>query len=314
MGKNIILLTLAALLGALISAGCSSIPKRHAVGVEMITTGPSDKPGVIIHTGSDRRLSFDAFIEEISSSRAILVGEVHDRADDHLVQVQILLGLAKGARPVHVGIEYLPWTLQAKVDEYLSGAASEEEFLRGANWIGNWGHPFYLARPVFLAARKWSAGIACLNAPREIVSKVAREGIKALSESERALIAAEIDLQDAEHRRYVRAVYDRHPHFSPGRYDYFYEAQCVWEDTMAEKAAGYLGARDGVMVILCGRGHIVEGFGIPERLRKRTGGKVVTVVPLSQESTFPRNIADYVWITGGGRPSRDMMEGRAGSP
>jgi uncharacterized iron-regulated protein len=279
----------------------------------MIALGPSDKAGVIIHTGSEKRLSFDAFMEEISSSRAVIVGEVHDKAEDHLVQLQILLGLAMGRRPVYVGIEYLPWTMQAKLDDYISGAASEEEFLRLTDWNGNWGYPFHLVRPVFLAARKWSVGIACLNAPKEIVMKVAREGIKGLNESERALIAAEIDLENVEHRRYVRAVFDRHPHFSPGKYDYFYEAQCVWEDTMAEKAASYLRGRDGVMVILCGRGHIVEGFGIPNRLRKRTEGKIVTVVPLTQHRPFSRNIADYVWITGGG-PTRDMMEGRPESP
>ncbi len=148
-------------------------------------------------------------------------------------------------------------------------------------------------------AKQHGASVLAINAPRTVVRKVAREGLESLDESERSKIAKEIDLSNEAHRTYVREAYEQHSHGDLKEFDNFYEAQCVWEDTMAESLAEYLKENAGMVIVFTGNGHIINKFGIPDRTIARIPVSMVTIMPLalSDEVTIEKETADYVWLT-----------------
>ena len=85
---------------------------------------------------------------------------------------------------------------------------------------------------------------------------MARNGLESLEASERNQLASHIDLENERHRSYLRKAYEAHEHPDLRRFDYFYEAQCVWEDTMAENIAEHLKRHKERLAVFLGNGHI----------------------------------------------------------
>jgi uncharacterized iron-regulated protein len=132
-----------------------------------------------------------------------------------------------------------------------------------------------------------------------VVRKVARQGLKSLDEPERNEIAKEIDLSNDAYRTYVRPAYEQDAHRGLKNFEYFYEAQCVRDDTMAESLAEYLKENGTKLIVFTGNEHIANKFGIPDRTIARIPVSMVTIMPfpLSEELTIEKEKADYVWLT-----------------
>ena len=79
-----------------------------------------------------------------------------------------------------------------------------------------------------------------------------------------------------------------------------YQVMTVWDERMAANAVRFQQDR-GIrrMVILAGSSHFDRYFGIPARVAKRTGGKVVTVRidPLATHGeSIVNKVADYIVV------------------
>ena len=253
----------------------------------------------IMDLASGKAVSFGEFTDRISSFDIIFAGEVHTNPEHHLIQVQILQALGAGVPSLAVGMEFFQQDHQAFLDRYIMGEATEEEFLESVDWQRTWGYPYHFYRPLLLAAKQGGIRVLALNAPRDIVKKVARQGLGRLEEKERALIPEELDLSNEAHRAYVREIYERHHHAALEEFQFFYEAQCVRDETMARNIAEFMGKHGGKMIVFSGNGHIIWKFGIPDRTQRRLPVSVATVMPyaLHEAADFERGIADYLWLT-----------------
>ena len=145
-----------------------------------------------------------------------------------------------------------------------------------------------------------------------MVRKVARSGLRSLTPEERAQTAREIDLGNEAHREYLTEVYQGHSHDALQDFDHFYQAQCVWEETMAQNIARELEDTPRKMVVFAGNGHIVNRFGIPDRVLRRIPVPMATILlyPLTERTILFKTMADYVWLTGAcaaGRHGRQAM-------
>jgi uncharacterized iron-regulated protein len=197
-------------------------------------------------------------------------------------------------------MEFFQRHQQPILDRYTQGLISESQFLREVDWETTWGFDYRLYRPLLLKARNQSARILAINASRHVVRKIARQGLGSLNVEERNQVAQEIDLGNETHRSMVEQAYEMDVHKDIGSFEAFYEAQCTWEDTMAESIAACVKESDRRVVVLSGKGHIVYGFGIPDRTARRSGASLTTVVlyPLGGSTAVSRELADYVWFTG----------------
>jgi uncharacterized iron-regulated protein len=253
--------------------------------------------GQIVDLSRGESLSFDELMEKIAAKELIFIGEVHDNPEHHLIQVQILQALGGGR--FALGMEHFQMPDQAAIDRYLKGETTEEEFLGGVDWAGSWGYDYHLYRPLLLLAKAQGIEVLAINAPQEIVRKIAREGLASLTPAERSRLPQDIELDNEAHRAFVLEAYKQRAHRELPRFDYFYEAQCVWEETMAQNIAAYLKDEKHRIVVLAGNGHIVYKFGIPLRTARRVPVSMVTIMPhpLDGKTTVDKETADYLWLT-----------------
>lgn len=257
--------------------------------------------GQILDLKAGELLSFDQLINQIASKDLIFIGEVHDNPEHHLIQVQILQALVDRFGTVTIAMESFQKPQQPSLDRYLQGELTESEFLREVKWKGGGGLDYHFYRPLMLLARQNARGILAINAPHDIVRKVARHGLQSLDINERNKLAKDIDLNNKAHRAYLRTAYEQHDRRELRKFDYFYEAQCVWEDTMAQNLAEYLRESRGKLIVFTGNGHIVNKFGIPDRTIRRFPVSMVTILPypLNENEAIEKETADYVWLTAG---------------
>ncbi len=256
--------------------------------------------GQIVDMEKARAVHFDELITALSGCDVIFVGESHDNPEHHLIQVQILQALADRAGDhLAIGMEFFQRWQQEAIDQYLQGVISEDTFLDAVNWKESWGFDYFLYRPLMLLSKERGLRVLALNAPSGIVRKVARSGLSGLTVEERDQIAKEIDLTNEAHRAYVREAFEGHEHTDLKQFERFYEAQSVWEETMAETISRHLTSSGGRMVIFSGNGHIAHKFGIPARTLRRIPLTVATLVlhPASGQEEVDSDLADFVWIT-----------------
>jgi uncharacterized iron-regulated protein len=253
----------------------------------------------IVDLSTGKAISFGELIQQVSSKDLVFVGEEHDNPDHHLIEIQILQALAQGSGRLTLGMEFFQAKAQAALDRYLERKLTEEEFLKEVDWNRSWGFDYHLYRPLLLFARRNGIRIVALNAPPEIVMEVGRHGLKALGPEERRQIAQDVDLSNEAYRTRIKAAYAQHPKDELKSFDYFYEAQCVWDDTMAENMANDLRQKDGKAIVFSGNGHVLHKFGIPDRTVRRHPVPAATIVllPLTRNMVLEKGMADYVWLT-----------------
>jgi aminopeptidase N len=255
--------------------------------------------GQIVDLNAGKAISFEQLIHQISSKELVFVGEEHGNPDHHLIEIQILQALADASVRFTLAMEFFQAKQQATVNRYLERQLTEDQFLKEVDWKRNWGFDYHLYRSLLLFAREHGIRVIALNAPLEIVMEVGRHGLKALNAEERSQIAQDIDLTNEAYRTLVKAAYDRHPKDQLKSFDYFYEAQCVWDDTMAENLTDYLKTGDEKVIVFSGNGHVQYKFGIPDRTlrRHRVPAATIVLLPLGESTALEKGMADYVWLT-----------------
>ena len=271
----------------------------------------------------------------LRAARAVCAGEQHDSPHDHWMQLQVLDHLSTPAGPLGLGLEMVQQPFQGVLDDW-SAARIDEAALRSRTaWAQRWGFDFALYRPMLELARDRHVAVVALNAPAELVKRVARVGVAGLDASERARLP-QLDLADAQHRawfdRMMATVGGGHGHGhasdepdddaddapaeSPPappptmpKPDDIYAAQVVWDESMADGAARWLAAGPARrLLILAGVGHCHDSA-IVRRLRRRGPATVVSVRPLIDDgegnvaAALAEGLTDYLFVMTAPRPA-----------
>lgn len=249
-----------------------------------------------------------AMLADLRSAQAIYLGERHDEALDHAMQYRILRALHRDDGTLHVGMEMFQRPFQPVLDDWVAGRLDEEALRRRTEWDDRWGYDIRLYRPLLELVRSRSIPLWALNAPRELTRAVASHGVDGLSEEQRAQLP-ELVLDDARHQALFREAMREdggHPHADhPETLERLYEAQVVWDETMAETVARALDAGASRVVVLAGALHVRAGLGIPERVRRRkpsTSYRVVLPISGDDDEAVERMVrteprpADYLWV------------------
>jgi uncharacterized iron-regulated protein len=303
MGK-----TLIAVLAGLVLGGCQAAPQHRTVTA-------NDHGGPAAHADTDAAMktaSFDpagcstvdlhtmpqltAIIPTLAKKRVVFVGETHDQYAHHLMQLEIIKRLHALHPDLAIGMEYFQQPFQKYLDDYIAGRIDEKEMLRRTEYFKRWRYDYRLYRPILTYAREQRIPLVALNIRAELSRKVAQGGLKSLTPDERKSVPTEFDESDKAYRQRLKEIYDHHPDPQGHKFDYFVQAQLLWDEGMAQRAAEYLAAHPGrPMVILAGSGHIMYGSGIPNRLERRTGIPLATVINGVQDSITP-NLANFLLL------------------
>ncbi|NJL24412.1 MAG: ChaN family lipoprotein [Calothrix sp. SM1_5_4] len=223
---------------------------------------------LIWDTQRQTRLTLEEFLKDRQAGEILVLGEIHANSENkdepdtrvhHTNQARMIAGLGQFS-PVSVGMEFLTYTFQDTVDNYLRGAISEADFLRQVGWGSSQNFDFY--REQILLPSRLGGRTLALNIPRAITGKVARRGPDSLTEADRALLPPIWEKGGDEY--FERFAETMKGHATQQQIENFFWAQSLWDDTMAWNATKYMNtAPQDRMVIIVGQFHAEFGHGLP---------------------------------------------------
>ncbi|RMG04383.1 MAG: PDZ domain-containing protein [Nitrospirae bacterium] len=243
---------------------------------------------------TDRALSLDDLIEKISDRDVIYIGEAHTEYSHHLMQYEIIRGLHERGEKIMIGMEMFQRPYQEHLDRFIKGEIDEKEMLRKTEYFKRWSFDYNLYRDILNYARRERIPIIALNARKEIIEKVSEQGITALGKEEFAELPEEMDMTNSIYIDHLRNIYERHNLGGKKRFENFFQAQLIWDETMAETVTKTLKEHPRYkMVVLAGNGHIQYSWGIPDRVKRRMDVTAAVIVNAGGED-ISRDLADYV--------------------
>lgn len=220
-----------------------------------------DRPtaGSIYHVPTGLQLDVEGALSMLSGSRLICLGETHDNAEAHRVELEIIKAL-ENRHPggIAIGMEMFRSPVQPVLDQWTRGEIDEKTMLRGTHWYQDWGADFELYRGILEFARSNHIDVIALNPPEELQKQAAT--------NETALIDV-----DPYQRQAIQAVFGGHMG-GPGMFESFLRVQLLWEHSMAERIVDYWHSPRGTgkrMVSITGGWHVQYGFGVPKKVIKK---------------------------------------------
>jgi aminopeptidase N len=236
----------------------------------------------------------DRIINDVSEKRVIYVGERHDRFSHHMAQLRVIQGLDRQNRRLVVGMEMFQRPFQDVLDRYLDGQIDEKTFLKESEYLKRWRYDYHLYRPIIEYCKEHSIPILALNLPAEISEKVARKGLESLSDEELKQVPVELDWSNTVYKTRLRQIFEEHPEGEVKNFDDFYQAQVLWDETMAQCVHDYLNNNpDRQMVVLAGNGHIAFGDGIPSRTCRRGKYDQAIIIANAICDSIEQDMADF---------------------
>jgi len=231
-------------------------------------------------------------IEKASDKRIVYVGEYHDRFAHHTVQLQVIQAMFRKDPKLVIGMEMFQTPFQKVLDGYISGAIDERAFLKRSEYFKRWSFDYNLYKPILDFARANKVPVIALNLSREIVEKVSRAGLDSLTDEDAKEVPAQLDFSDADYRDRLQQAFSQHKNSGERDFDHFYQAQVLWDESMARAIDAYLQKNaDQRMVVIAGLGHLAYGSGIPARVARRNAYTHATIL---NDGDVERNIADYL--------------------
>ncbi len=254
---------------------------------------------IVVQT--EKSATLPELMTKLRSERLVYVGETHTALGDHLVQLDVLRGMASRPEGLAVGVEWIQARFQPVLDDFLAGRIDEAEMLRRTEYYDRWRYDYRLYRPIVQFAKDKGIPIIALNASRELTSEIGRRGINEIPTELRSELPDSYDVSDKAYEAMLREVYNQHPSGDAdgddSGFQRFIEVQLTWDESMAQRVAEYLTQRpDGRMLVLAGKGHVNGRNGIPNRVTRRTGMRGVTISTFDPASRHFAS-ADYLVLT-----------------
>lgn len=274
-----------------------------------------------VYDSSGKAVTLDDVVAAMSGADVVFMGEIHNDAAAHRVELQLLqAALARygsGAdgklrREVTLSFEMFERDVQTALDEYLSSLILERQFITDSRPWNNYQTDY---RPLIEFARAKGLPVIASNVPSRYASRVSRVGrasLAALSPQAKAWIAP---LPYGEASAAYAAKFNRAMEGMDGGHDVnlkqnFLDAQVLRDATMAYSIAQALASRQKALVLhVTGLFHVEGRMGIPEQMEKyrpRTRMLVIALIPESQSPGLDaenlKKAGDFVIVTRDAKP------------
>lgn len=277
-------------------------------------------PARLVVTSNDTVTSVRSAATALGAADVVVLGEAHDTPAVHAVHHELLQALLERRGNLVIAMEMFDRDVQTVLLQYLAGMIDEAVFLKQARPWPNYARDY---RPVVEFARQHGLLVLAANAPKELVHRVAMQGIGSIAGEPnvaRETTAPEDEYWDA----FVETMNDdggAHATAHGGSLQFFYQAQCLRDDTMAETVVDHLRARRAagdrpLCVVICGHGHSDYGRGTVARIKSRMPELDVRVLSAElvediDDGTYsvPREVADFV-VVAEGEPEAAAPKGK----
>jgi uncharacterized iron-regulated protein len=265
---------LSAMLVAILVAGCAA---------------PARNPALAAAASAPQSIDPVALADAMGRQPIVLLGEVHDNANQHAMRAQALQRLvARGARPA-IAFEQIDRDRQGAIDAIRADdspdvATRADRIIQGA---GAKGWDWKLYRPYVVIALEHDLPIVGANLSRSQAMRVATEGYAAVFDgAERASLGLDVIPQDVERAQEYEIERGHCGQLPADSLPAMAGAQIARDAVLAQSITPY--AARGV-VLLTGNGHARRDIGVLRHLAARDQMRVVAIGLLEDDA----RAADY---------------------
>ncbi|HEY9058027.1 MAG TPA: ChaN family lipoprotein [Aurantimonas sp.] len=256
----------------------------------------ADNPLVGAVFGADGTPSSqDALLGAAHGARYVLLGEIHDNPDHHLIQADIVGGLAKlGAKP-SVVFEMIPQGFAGKLAAFEEDPDKNLETLaERLEWSERGWPDFSLYRPIFESAVANDLPIRAGNLDRETVRAIAEDGVAALPEGDaRRRWRLDDPMPAAQSAELAETIREAHCGLMPdGAIAPMTLVQRARDAALAEAMIGAAG-ETGSAVLIAGSGHVRNDWAVPAILAEREPQSRAVSVQMVEVAEGEGRPADY---------------------
>ena len=243
--------------------------------------------------------TFEDIIVKLLGYQVIYIGENHTNYGDHLLQLEIIRALYKHDPNLAIGMEMFTRSTQTVLDQYMNGDLDEKSFLKDSHYFKMWRFDYRLYRDIINFAKQNQLQIIALNLERDTVSQVFKNGgPNSLPDDNSSSLPVNRKLDVPGYRERIESAYMMHAgQGQNGDFSGFFQAQALWDETMAETIADYMEIHpDTRLVIIAGQGHVDKTDAIPPRVSRRLPVSQAVVIN-STGSTTESETADFIFFS-----------------
>ena len=257
--------------------------------------------------------TFEQLINSAAQADVVFLGEQHDDATAHLLQMQIFkagFDKYKNAKKIVLSLEMFERDVQTVINEYLENLITETHFLSSSRPWGNYKTDY---RPLVEFAKENKLEVIAANAPRRYVNMVSRLGRDSLGklspDAKKWLAPLSFSEASEAYSKKFNALMGRMPD-PANQHSPMLAAQMLWDATMAHSIAESLKKDKNKLVFhLNGSFHTENRLGTVEHLLKYRPKAKVLVVTMRYEDDFKNfdkakhtNLGDFVILTDAKQP------------
>lgn len=262
---------------------------------------PSAAVNGVMRIADGELIDLGQMLTESREAQLYFLAENHDDTGHHAAQLTIIKGLQQGGRRLAIGLEMFATTSQDKLDQWIAGKLSLQEFKEV--YARNWTLPWSLYEEILLYARDNRLPLIALNLPPGISRKVAQQGFAALTAEERRQLPADITCNvGPAYMAFIRQAYANHA-LQDKAFTHFCEAQLLWNRNMGRQLEKFLADNPRyILVALVGIGHALKK-GVPDEVTREAGRYRVILPEFAglNRTNLTVQEADYLLLSGSGR-------------
>lgn len=251
-------------------------------------------------------------IDRAAEARFVLLGEIHDNAEQHRIQARVLDALVqRGRRPALV-MEQYDIEQQSSINTARQGDTSDAARLKALSELMRKSWDWALYEPIVKVAVENKLPLIAANLSRDALRHVSRQGFAALGEGEQARLALDTVWTPERQTQLMQELSAGHcGKMAEHMGEAISKAQRARDAVMADMLAK--ATKSGAVAIV-GRNHARLDMGVPVYLAARVPNAAVLSIGLAEvdKPTNPAVYAasqlgqlhDYLWFTS--RPVRKV--------
>ena len=253
----------------------------------------------ISRTDSDIAISWADFIGQAAEADIIVLGEEHDDATGHAVQLAVVEDVMDYRGGGTLALEMLERDEQFLIDDLMDGIIDHETFAKetsSTSWAGKGSWTAWY-RPIIESAIAHDGRIIAANAPRRYVRLARTRNWEALEElpGERSRFVAmpEEPIDGVYRERFFEIMGPDEDESEIGEeldlsyIEPFYRAQQIWDATMAESVSDAIKEHGAPVILMVGRFHSDHEGGTVREIRRLLPDHELLVVSLETGRGFP---------------------------
>lgn len=217
------------------------------------------------------------FQQAVSRAEVIYVGEIHDNPGDHRFEARLIQALARNRVPFVVGWEMFDRSQQPALDAWQRGQLTLTQLSQQTSFQRAWVaySPWYLR--ILDETRRLGIRNLALNARPALAHKVSQG--TALTPAETREVPRGFSTDEGAFRNFTQMM-GTHPGMAGSSLRRFFNAQSLWDQTMASVILGFHARKPRTkVVVLTGRGHVEGGYGIPYFLNQKAHLEQLVLLP-----------------------------------